>query len=509
MDYEFETLSLMGEALIGAGTSVWAWDLKDDVLTGMDGSVALLGYAKGELRSTQEGWNKVIHPDDLAANHEAYLRHAEGHIDAYESEYRALAKNGSWRWLSERGRIVERAADGSPIRMVGTLSDVTRRRAVEGEAAERDERLRQITRHVPGLLYQFRQSANGHGTVPYVSERCRDVLGIEPESLMHDAGVLLNRVDPVDRQRIRATLEGWNKNQATRRIDFRYRHPNGHTRWLLSVSSPRPEPDGGAVWHGYLEDITDHRELEKARELAAAAEAANRAKTEFLSRMSHELRTPLNAVLGFSQLMQMDTEDPLSESQQRRLALVRESGEHLLRMIGDLLDHSRIEAGELSVDLSDLAVAPLLRECVAMLEPLAAGAGVFVHADEVDDKHLVRADATRLKQVVLNLLGNAIKYNRRGGQVRFELKKRGAELRLAVVDNGVGIAREHMPHLFEPFNRLGQRRSGIEGTGIGLAITRGLVTLMQGRLEARSELDAGSTFTVILPAGGRKPVADD
>jgi PAS domain S-box-containing protein len=501
MPIELDTHLLMSEALIGAGTSVWAWDLQDDLLSGMDGSVALLGYSPGELEATQEGWNKVIHPEDLPANHAAYLRHAEGHIEAYESEYRALDKNGHWRWLSERGRIVERACDGTPLRMVGTLSDVSWRHAAKGEAAERDERLRQITRHVPGLLYQFRQSADGHGTVPYVSERCRDVLGLDPEALVLDANVLLDRIDPGDRQRVRATLEGWNRNQATRRIDFRYRHPDGHTRWLLSVSSPRPEPEGGAVWHGYLEDITDHRELEKARELAAAAEAANRAKTDFLSRMSHELRTPLNAVLGFSQLMQMDTDDPLSESQLRRLTLVRESGEHLLRMIGDLLDHSRIEAGQLSVDLADLPVAPMLRECVAMLEPMAAGAGVFVHADELDDALLVRADATRLKQVVLNLLGNAIKYNRRGGQVRFDLKRRRNELRLSVVDNGVGIAREHMPHLFEPFNRLGHRRSGIEGTGIGLAITRGLVTLMNGRLEVKSEIDAGSTFTVILPAG--------
>ncbi|MEO8156092.1 MAG: PAS domain-containing protein, partial [Rhizobacter sp.] len=118
---------LMAEALVGAGTSVWSWDMENDVLTGMNGSVALLGYAEGELESTQAGWNGVIHPDDLAENDAAYQRHARGEISAYESEYRARAKDGSWRWLAERGRIVEWWPDGTPRRMVGTLSDVSLR----------------------------------------------------------------------------------------------------------------------------------------------------------------------------------------------------------------------------------------------------------------------------------------------------------------------------------------------------------------------------------------------
>ena len=154
---------LMSQALVGAGTSVWAWDVAEDVLTGMNGSVALLGYDMGELESTQTAWNSVIHPDDLPANDAAYLMHAQGHIPAYESEYRARAKDGGWRWLSERGRIVEWWPDGAPRRMVGTLSDVSQRRQAESETAERDERLRQITRHVPGLLYQFRLPRDGRG----------------------------------------------------------------------------------------------------------------------------------------------------------------------------------------------------------------------------------------------------------------------------------------------------------------------------------------------------------
>jgi PAS domain S-box-containing protein len=489
---------LMAEALVGAGTSVWSWDVEEDVLTGMNGSVALLGYAEGELESTQAGWDSVIHPEDRPANHLAYLLHAEGRIPAYESEYRARAKNGSWRWLAERGRVVEWWPDGSPRRMVGTLNDVTVRRRAEGEAAARDERLRQITRHVPGLLYQFRQAANGSGVFPYVSERCHDVLGLPQEALMHDAAALFGRIALEDRALVARSIDDWKRNKGTRRIEFRYQHPNGQLRWMLGVSSPREDGDA-TVWHGYLEDITEYRSLEKAREAAAAAEAANRAKTEFLSRMSHELRTPLNAVLGFAQLMQLDEDDPLSTAQQRRLTLVRESGEHLLRMISDLLDHSRIEAGQLSVELGEVAVGPLVRECADMLAPQADAGGVSVDGAGLDDALHACADATRLRQVVLNLVGNAVKYNRRDGWVRLSTRADGAELRLDVADSGLGISEAHLAHLFEPFNRLGQRRSGIEGTGIGLAITRALVTLMNGRIEVQSTLGGGSTFSVWLP----------
>lgn len=502
---------LMSEALVGAGTSVWAWDVDEDLLSGMDASVALLGYAVGDMAHTQEAWNALIHPEDLPANEAAYQAHAAGQASVYESEYRALAKDGRWRWLAERGRIVEWGPDGGPRRMVGTLTDVTLRKRAELAAAERDERLHQITRHVPGLLYQFRQPRNGHGLFPYVSERCRDVLGLDWQALMQDASLFFGRVDVADRERINRTVEDWTRSGAVRRIEFRYAHPDGRLRWVLGVSSPRPpEPDGTVVWHGYLEDITEYRELERARELAAAAEAANRAKTEFLSRMSHELRTPLNAVLGFSQLMELDQADPLSPSQRHRLGLVRESGEHLLRMISDLLDHSRIEAGQLSIEFSDVPLADLLRDCADMLQPAAMASGVTLHRGHLDEALRVRADLTRLRQVVINLLSNAIKYNRRGGEVRLEAQREeGHTVALRVIDTGVGIEPAHLPSLFEPFNRLGQRRSSIEGTGIGLAITRGLVTLMHGRIDVNSVAGKGSTFSVLLPDASPRPAAQD
>jgi PAS domain S-box-containing protein len=497
---------LMREALVGAGTSVWSWDMEADALGGMDGSVALLGYAVGEMLPTQAGWDSVIHPDDRPLNHAAYLRHARGEIPAYESEYRARHKDGSWRWLSERGRIVEWWPDGRPRRMVGTLSDVTLRRQAQGEAAERDERLQQIMRHVPGVLYQYRLWPDGRAEIPFVSDRCTEVLGLTPQQLMGDALEMFRRIARSDREALLAAVSNWARSKATQRTEYRYHHPDGSLRWMQAVSSPRRAPDGSILWHGYLEDITEYRELEKARAAAATADAANRAKTEFLSRMSHELRTPLNAVLGFAQLLELD-EEPLSVAQRRRVGLIRESGEHLLRMIGDLLDHTRIEAGQLSVESADIALGPLLGECLDMLAPQAGEAGVTLRPIEGAQALQVRADPTRLRQVVLNLLSNAVKYNRAGGSVQVRAEARGAEVLLQVIDDGIGIAAKDLPQLFEPFNRLAQARSGIQGTGIGLAITRALTVLMGGRIEVESAPGVGSTFSVSLPRSADQSVS--
>ena len=355
-------------ALRGAGTFVWEWQIGSDLLPDIDEGFAMLGYPKGHFAPTQVHWDRLIHPEDLRSNDEAYLRHARGEAENYVSTYRALDVQGQWRWLEERGRIVERDASGKPLRVLGTQSDVTHQRQLEVETA--------------------------------------------------------------------------------------------------------------------------------------IAEAASRAKTEFLSRMSHELRTPLNAVLGFAQLLELAREPRLAEPHRRHVRLIRDAGEHLLAMIGDLLDLTRIESGQVALTLERIPLATLAEECLALVQAQAAAAGVVLTnaLKTAPSTPTVRADRTRLKQVVINLLSNAIKYNRAGGTVTISGASEGAMARLAVIDTGVGIAPEHQARLFEPFQRGAHAHGTIEGTGIGLAVSRSLVELMGGRVDAQSQAGAGSTFSVWLPA---------
>jgi len=490
---------LIRAALRGAGTFVWEWEIDSDRLGDIDEGFVQLGYAAPEGGGTQRDWDALIHPDDLAANHAAYLRHARGEAAVYESSYRARAADGRWHWLQERGRIIEWDAAGTPRRMVGIQTDVTERRLAAERAEEAMSRLARIATHVPGLLFQFERLPDGHGRFRYVSDRCEALIGVPPQALMADAAAMLRRVDFADRGAMLDSIAESMRSGAPWQLKFRLHWPDRSVHWLRGSATPQPSADGGCLWHGYFEDATEAQALEQAQRERANAEAANRAKTEFLSRMSHELRTPLNAVLGFAQLMEVDAQQPLAEDQRRRVGLIRDSGEHLLAMINDLLDLTSIEAGRLSLQPEVLALDPLIDDCLAMVR---AGA----QRDDVTLEHrltpglAVSADRKRLRQVLLNLLSNAIKYNRRGGQVRVEARAEGPEVVLVVHDTGVGLAEDELGQLFQPFNRLSQARGTIEGTGIGLAVTHALVTLMGGRIMVQSTPGRGSTFAVRLPS---------
>jgi signal transduction histidine kinase/ActR/RegA family two-component response regulator len=242
------------------------------------------------------------------------------------------------------------------------------------------------------------------------------------------------------------------------------------------------------------------RALEEARvaadEARQQAEGANAAKSEFLSRMSHELRTPLNAVLGFGQLLELDD---LTDEQDESVEQIMKAGQHLLGLINEVLDISRIEAGGLSLSLEPVDLCETLHEAIALVRPIAEQRNVRISADTEGSSCYVSADRQRLKQVLLNLLSNAVKYNRDGGTVRITLTESSDTVKVAVADTGEGIAPDKLTKLFQPFERLGADLKQIEGTGLGLVLTKGLVEAMGGQIEAESD-DSGSTFWIKLQA---------
>jgi PAS domain S-box-containing protein len=502
-------------ALAGADTVVWEWDIDSDELRDAQQSLAQLGYAPGQVGHTQADWDRLIHPDDRAANEAAYQRHARGEADNYEHSYRARDAQGRWRWLHERGRIVERHADGRPRRMVGIQTDITRQRDQQDAAQAATARLEKIAAHVPGVLYQFELRPDFRARFLYASAQLEPLMGVPTAVATSDATDVFAAVHRDDRAAMLQTVLASGRELQPWRHEFRVRRGDGQLLWLQGSASPQREADGRLVWHGYLQDITERRELEQARHDAAIAAAASRAKSEFLSRMSHELRTPLNAVLGFAQLMEIDTDEPPGPGQLRRLKHIRDAGDHLLQMIGELLDLTRIETGTLALADEAVPLRQLAGEAMAMVQAQALQAGVEVSL-QVDGEPLARADRKRLRQVLLNLLSNAVKYNRGGGRVEVHAavvesgheadaeRDRDGEgpppaVWLQVRDNGVGIAEADLPRLFEPFHRGRQADGPIDGTGIGLSLSRSLVLLMGGRIEVASMQGVGSTFTVTLP----------
>lgn len=282
------------------------------------------------------------------------------------------------------------------------------------------------------------------------------------------------------------------------RVISRMSTPRGQ---LLVSNSALPVFGAQGEFRGYrgtTRDVTARVEREALLRDNAALEDASRAKSAFLSRVSHELRTPLNAILGFAQLMALDQEQPLGASQLHRLDGVRHAGEHLLEMVNDVLDVSRIEQGAMVLHPQAVALGELVATCVHSVQPLASARPVTVHT-EVPAQLQVWADARALEQVLLNLLSNAIKFNHAGGQVSVCAQASAQQVVLSVTDTGVGLSASDLGQLFQPFNRLGAERTRIAGSGLGLVIVRELAQAMGGDVSVTSQPGQGSGFHVSLP----------
>ena len=284
----------------------------------------------------------------------------------------------------------------------------------------------------------------------------------------------------------------------------------------LEVSLSRHETERGPLLTAVLRDVTGLQTARAERQAREALEASSRAKTEFLSRMSHELRTPLNAVLGFSQLLRLDAAEPPSLQQLARIQHIENAGGHLLALVNDVLDLSRVESGQMTVTLQSVDLRSSVEDALSMVLPLATSVGVRTWIAGLESSRgspgslsapdvFVRADRVRLRQVLVNLLSNAVKYNRPGGQVRVSWHLDGDRCALVIADDGIGMAPEKLARLFEPFNRLGAENSKIEGTGIGLVLSRRLVELMRGELRIESALGRGTEASLTLACTAEAP----
>jgi PAS domain S-box-containing protein len=393
-------------------------------------------------------------------------------------------------------RFLLRDESGSPYAIGGIGTDTTERRGAEKALAARDRLLDSVIRASPDMITLMDRA----GKIHQISEAESALFGHRHE--VFTRADVFDFVHPDDFDDV-ASLFIRMVTGAVSHLHLRYRarHADGH--WVTVDSKAQTVLDGDGHFAGAVvvsRDISDKLEseqrLQKSRE---TAEKASRAKSEFLSRMSHELRTPLNSILGFAQLLQMDD---LPGQQADAVDHILRAGRHLLDLIDEVLDIARIESGYLELAPSPVPVAEIVAEALELTNPMAARAEVVIHSGVYPAAGaVVIADRQRLMQVLLNLLSNAVKYNKPGGRVDVTCEA-GApgRIRLEVADTGRGIRHEDLDRVFVPFDRLGVEQTGIEGTGVGLALSQHLCDRMGGAITLDSVVDVGSTFVIELPA---------
>lgn len=318
-----------------------------------------------------------------------------------------------------------------------------------------------------------------------------------PEDLMATSTDLRDLLAGPDRAQIEALIA---QGSPVRGLEIEGRRKDGSAVWASLDVVPVLDLQGRLVgYQGLVVDVSQRRNVEESlRRATEEAERANLAKTEFLSRTSHELRTPLAATLGFAQLLQRET---TTQAQSEYVAHILTASRHLLDLINEVLEIARIEQGRLGLSLEPVSVAAVVAECLELIQPQAEERHITVHASPESCGGHVQADRQRLVQVLLNLLSNAVKYNRDAGSVTVGCEPvEGGRLRISINDTGLGIPPEKQALAFAPFERLGAERAGVEGTGLGLALSQGLVEAMGGSLGMESLPGQGSTFWILLPA---------
>jgi PAS domain S-box-containing protein len=417
---------------------------------------------------------------------------------------------------------------GPDMCLLVTFVDNTERKRAESALRESQRFLSALIGHLPGMVYRCRNDR--HWTMTFVSNGAKEVVGYAPAELEHSRAIdFASLVHPEDRERLwRETQAALANGSGIFSYEYRIIHRSGETRWVWERGEGQPGPDGNVVdLVGFITDITQRRRAEeeilmlnlsleqrvaqRTAELAKANEQLkelDRLKSEFLATMSHELRTPLNSIIGFSSILRRGLAGPLNPEQEKQIDMVRGSARHLLTLINDLLDLSRIESGHMELTLEEFNLAEILAEVESLLAPMVEQRGLtYTTLPGGADRGslLMHSDRQRVFQVILNLANNAVKFTERGS-VTVECESWRDEIYVRVRDTGIGIKPEHLPLLFEAFRQVdGSARRVYEGTGLGLHLCRKLLDLLGGRIDVESVHGTGSCFTVTLPRKSLKP----
>jgi PAS domain S-box-containing protein len=530
-------------AIEGAGASVWDWNLQTGQTVRSKRWLEMLGYSEHDIGSSNAEWAALVHPDDLPAAMLALNAHIEGKAETAASEFRMRCKDGSYIWTLVRGMVVGRSADGKPLRLVGTQEDITQRKKLELDLVAQAARQAHnaLAEEHEKILQENLWAMTEAQRIGHVGTYVTDI-----KTGVWTGTAVLDEIFGIDAS-FEKNIPNWNTliapefQQAL--LDYYYqviagngkfnmeyqviRPADGQRRWVEALgefsfdAQGAPEFLRGTIrdineqknarlalqqYHDHLEALVEQKTAELQR-ASAVATAANRAKSEFLANMSHEIRTPMNGVVGMVDILQ---ETEMSPAQHRMLGTIHQSSMALLQILNDILDFSKIEAGKLEVESIPTYLREVAEGATQLMLSLSGARSVELSVFVSPELPMwFLCDPTRLRQVLLNLLGNAVKFSgtqvSRNARVMLRVEpctqaQGSLGVRFRIIDNGIGMRPEVVDRLFQPFMQADEstaRQFG--GTGLGLSITHRLVSLMHGQVSVRSNLGEGSEFTVELP----------
>lgn len=492
---------LAGALMEITGEGLWWWDGARDRLHPSAHWYAATGLAPPASPPDRAWLFSHVEPRDRAGL-EAAFQHCAETGGSFEREYRLRGPDGTVRWMRDRGRVLARGPDGRASGLIGSVTDITERRARENALREAAARFRSLADSVPAAIFRYILHPDGTDSMDYMSPGCEAIWEVGPDDIQSDPAVLWSMIVKEDVAGLRASIEASARDLAPWSHVWRVDTPSGRRKWLRGAGTPHGEPDGAILWNSLILDITDRIEAEETtRRAMEQAETANRAKTEFLAHMSHELRTPLNSIVGFSEIMQREMFGPHASSRYREYsAAIHNSASHLRTLLSDILDVSMIEGGDMPLNEAWLDMGETVGFCVELLRERLRRGGLTCDVALRAGAVSVLGDAVRIKQVLLNILSNAVKFTPADGRIVVEDRLDADGLHIVIRDTGIGIAPEDLPRVTEAFHQVRpDTRIASEGTGLGLYISREIMALHQGRLGLTSRLGEGTEVTVTFP----------
>jgi len=477
-----------------ANIGTWDWNLNTGELYWSDRVPIIYGYKTEKPITTYEKFLNSVHPDDLQYVIDS-INECVYHGEKLDIEHRCVWPDGSVRWISQRGDVIM-DNNSKPSHMLGVVQDITLRKKAEFALLESEERFRGAFEYAAhGMVL-----ASIDGYCLKVNKALGEIVGFNEQELL--SANILALIYPEDTEKILSSITQIIDNKLNFiQQEARFVNKNQKILWVIfSASLVRDSSSQPVYFVCQIINISRRKQVERELHIAKEqAEKANQAKSEFLSSMSHELRTPLNSIIGFTELLQYG--ENLDNQQKRDLGEIKKAGYHLLELINDVLDLSKIESRQLKLTMDSINLTEQVNQCCSLIHNLAIAKNVMVinKLPTMDNLGLfVHADKVRMKQIILNLLSNAVKYNRDGGFIIIscEFSDNQQRIRLNISDTGNGIGPDKLDKLFTPFNRLGAQNSNIEGSGIGLVITKHLIEKMQGNIGVNSTEGKGTTFWI-------------